>query len=54
MGFNKDGAQAKAGTPDGSRDHTNSFQLEGTDNDVLKSHGITGITKGTDENGNEF
>lgn len=54
MGFNKDGDQSGSGTSGGSEDHTNPFQLENTDNDVLKSHGITGITKGTDENGNEF
>lgn len=51
MGFNKDDTQY--GTRYES-DTKNPFQLEGVDSDLLKSYGITGITRNIDENGNEY
>ena len=51
MGFNKDDTQY--GTKY-EGDTENPFQLEGVDSDLLKSYGITGITRNVDENGNEY
>ena len=51
MGFDKNGTRYGTESEDGSE---NPFQLEGVDSELLKSYGITGITKNIDENGNEY
>lgn len=51
MGFNKDNTQYGTKYEDNTK---NPFQLEGVDSDLLKSYGITGITRNIDENGNEY
>lgn len=51
MGFNKDDTQYGTKYENNTK---NPFQLEGVDSELLKSYGITGITKNIDENGNEY
>lgn len=51
MGFNKDDTQYGTRYENNTK---NPFQLEGVDSELLKSYGITGITKNIDENGNEY
>lgn len=51
MGFNKDDTQYGTKYEDNIK---NPFQLEGVDSELLKSYGITGITRNVDENGNEY
>lgn len=51
MGFNKDNTQYGTRYEDNTK---NLFQLEGVDSELLKSYGITGITRNVDENGNEY
>lgn len=51
MGFNKDDTQYGTKYENNTK---NPFQLEGVDSELLKSYGITGITRNVDENGNEY
>lgn len=51
MGFNPNGTNPE--NTNGSSSE-NPFQLENINSDILKSYGITGITRNVDENGNEY
>lgn len=54
MGFDKNGTRYGTESEDNPENPENLFQLEGVDSELLKSYGITGITRNVDENGNEY
>lgn len=54
MGFDKNGTRYGTESEDNPENPENLFQLEGIDSELLKSYGITGITRNVDENGNEY